>query len=403
MKKIVMGIVVIILAFAGYFAYTKFIAPPAKVLDPIAEVIIVGAHSNAAAPDFSNEAFRNEMETVYKSCGEVTVISVDGEAIASKTTIFGTDRKLPEKNLTQLAEKNTDELVDETLIKVRAKTPEADYVEALHVASGILESTECSEKRLTIMGSLLSTKGALSYVENPQLLDAGDANKIVKELQRARAIPNLNEVTVNVYASDTTAPQESLSYKQAEMLQTQFKAICREAGAKVNFHKSTNKGRVKNYTKLPKVTTVDIATDKVSFTGAVKFSDEELSFIADQAVFASEAEARTRLQPIAAYLQSDTQRHVLVAGTTASGTEEFCQNLSQERADAVKKILVDYGAEEKQITCMGLGFKNVFHVKDLNEKGELVEEKARQNRAVYIVDRYSEEGKALLKSSKMQR
>lgn len=403
MKKIIVGIVVVLIAGAGYIMYKKIVNPQTETPQPIAEVIIVGAHANATAPDFSNEAFRKEMETVYKSCGEVTVVSVDGQtSITSKTTTFGTDRKLPEKNLTQLAEKHTDEYVNEILRNVRAKTPEADYVEALHVASGILESTECSEKRLTIMGSLLSTKGVLSYVENPELLDGGEANKIIKELQRARAIPNLNEVTVNLYASNTTAPQESLSYKQADMLQEHYKAICKAAGAKVNFHKSTNKGRMKNYTKLPKVTTVDITTDKVSFTGAVKFSDEELSFIADQAVFASEAEARTRLQPIAAYLTEDTQRHVLVAGTTASGTEEFCQNLSQERADAVKKILVDYGAEENQITCMGLGFKNIFHVKDL-EKGELVEEKARQNRAVYIVDRYSEEGKALLKSSKMQR
>lgn len=67
-------------------------------------------------------------------------------------------------------------------------------------------------------------------------------------------------------------------------------------------------------------------------------------------------------------------------------------SLSLNRANACKKTLVEMGVNESQIETLGLGRQECFlRVKDLGSNGKLVEERASQNRAVYIFDTDSSE------------
>ena len=65
---------------------------------------------------------------------------------------------------------------------------------------------------------------------------------------------------------------------------------------------------------------------------------------------------------------------------------EQCIKLSTERAETVKKLLIDFGADSSRIKTKGLGYtKNPLRVNDLNENGYLLESEAKKNRAVYIL------------------
>ena len=77
-----------------------------------------------------------------------------------------------------------------------------------------------------------------------------------------------------------------------------------------------------------------------------------------------------------------------IAGMTATyGDSESCKELSLERANAVKNIIMqaDPSIKESQMVVLGLGYAdNDLRVQDIIN-GEFVEEQAQKNRAVYIL------------------
>jgi OOP family OmpA-OmpF porin len=65
---------------------------------------------------------------------------------------------------------------------------------------------------------------------------------------------------------------------------------------------------------------------------------------------------------------------VLVTGTTdKSGDAGFNLRLSQERADAVKRVLVEAGVPIGSITAKGLGERLARHVYDESERVVVVQ------------------------------
>ncbi len=68
------------------------------------------------------------------------------------------------------------------------------------------------------------------------------------------------------------------------------------------------------------------------------------------------AGAAARLQPLVAYLRDHPERQVVVQGNTdATGSPQVNQQLSQERADAVRNYLISAGIASDRIIARGLG------------------------------------------------
>ena len=88
----------------------------------------------------------------------------------------------------------------------------------------------------------------------------------------------------------------------------------------------------------------------------------------------------------------------MICGTTATGNASFCKALSQDRAETIRDLLVDMGAKKEQISCLGLGCNNPWHVEDTDKDGHLIEDNAKQNRTVYILDRNSDDAKSILEN-----
>jgi outer membrane protein OmpA-like peptidoglycan-associated protein len=86
------------------------------------------------------------------------------------------------------------------------------------------------------------------------------------------------------------------------------------------------------------------------------FDDENLKFVSNQAVFNDQSAARDSLMSIKKLWDSsrDTIQNIQIDGYIAhyTGTD----SLSQQRAEQVKKMLVDMGIPSNKISATGRGF-----------------------------------------------
>jgi len=64
----------------------------------------------------------------------------------------------------------------------------------------------------------------------------------------------------------------------------------------------------------------------------------------------------TNVQKLAEYLQENPERRAMIEGfTDSTGSETFNQQLSERRAESVKRVLVRAGIEENRLQTMGYG------------------------------------------------
>ncbi len=126
------------------------------------------------------------------------------------------------------------------------------------------------------------------------------------------------------------------------------------------------------------------------FETPFEINETQVRFVINQAVFINEDKAKEVLKPVADAILAAPEHAVLIAGTTATdGTQASCVDLSQRRANAVKKILTDtYGVPESQLKTIGLGYeKDPFERgKDRDANGKFVESEGRKNRRVVVLD-----------------
>jgi outer membrane protein OmpA-like peptidoglycan-associated protein len=135
---------------------------------------------------------------------------------------------------------------------------------------------------------------------------------------------------------------------------------------------------------LPPVTIVPVAARSIGPLPSVTvLRDGTVGFVPDQAVFRDPAQARVVLADYAREITNG--RRALLTGTTASaGTSEYRLRLSQERANAVRDLLVSLGAPADRIRTRGLGSDFPGYVPDHDPQGNLDPVPAAQNRQVII-------------------
>ena len=150
----------------------------------------------------------------------------------------------------------------------------------------------------------------------------------------------------------------------------------------------------------PKETGNTIKEADVVFEVPFELNDTQVRFVADEAIFINEAEAKAALAPVADIILAHPGHPILLAGTTAqAGTQEGCLNLSNRRADAVKDMLVnEFGVPESQLITVGLGYELDPFVRgrDHDDAGNFVETEAAKNRRVVVLDAESDMGRQIL-------
>ena len=123
-----------------------------------------------------------------------------------------------------------------------------------------------------------------------------------------------------------------------------------------------------------------------------ELNETQVRFIANQAEFLDRAAACSACKPVAEAILSHPGQKILLAGTTATmrdPRQESCEQLSLDRANAVKKLLVEqFGVPEDQLLTVGLGFlKDPFERgQDRDRRFNFIESEARKNRRVVLID-----------------
>lgn len=390
---------------------------------PVALAVVAGNHASAQLPDYS--AAEDWMEETVLRGGSIRIIVSDGSPYGITAEI---DNSVFEKSLTDSTRRR---VLDENVTALKdaasglsPQTEEVDTLQAVREAALFLSQQRAETKGLVILDTGLDTAGLLNFASRPELLQAAPED-VASALKEKSGLPDLTGVEVQMILSQTAAPQQELSSKERANLKAIWEEILQAAGASsVTVTESVSAGNANNAGNSgnagaagnsgdagnsgsgaasdlwPAVSLVETAGDtavKVDLRQKAQvFTEEKLGFAPDSDRLLDEAQARTALEPVAQYMKENPERTVIIMGSTASsGDEEFCKELSKKRAEKVASILAELGADRSRMQILGLGCSDPWHAEDLDQRGNLIESAARQNRKVMIMDAESSEAAKL--------
>lgn len=351
--------------------------------------IVLGIHDNfCAIPAETLNQPIYDCAYSYGSCS--TVISEGMPSISANYVIKKPHANINDAKRRQLADQYSAEILT-GISSLKATSPEVDTLKAITTAANSLNSTtvECS-KKLIIIDSGLSTTGLINFADT-NIID-NSPEYIIEQLQDFHALPDLQGVNVTwIGLGQTAGDQTEISASYKYKLQTLWDAILTASGANVSFvSKELPKEIVSN--DLPHVSVVPIVEDCLALDSnhvpeTVKFDENSsVKFNGDQATFVDTAAAEKELKPIADYLVTTGENMYIVGMTATHGDPIQRKQLSLARSEACKQVLVNYGVSPDKLIAVGLGFDdNVLRVKDTDTSGNLIEEQAKINRAVYFI------------------
>lgn len=384
MKKILILVIAVIMAILLTGCGGDNIVPK-----KVNAAIVIGTHANGGGVPIYSEELVDSVRSVCLTYGHISMVSSEGSP-----AVIG-DYDIPEPAKDGLSEAKLQHIVEEYVTQLlplianhTATSEEVDTIEAITLAARTLTGIE-GEKHMIVCDSGLSTTGYLNFAASDILHSSPDA--IIEELTKKQAIPSLDEVNVVwIGLGDVSLPQETLSAKEKDNLRTIWQGILEESGASVKFSSALPAGAKEG---LPYVTPVPVeGVRSVSvLSEPITLDDTQVGFIGDTAQYRDSKTAIETLTPVAQALKEAPQMKILIVGTTATGREDFCRKLSEDRALTVKSTLIDLGVDENQILkAVGLGFHDPWHVDDRNGNGYLIESLAVENRKVVILDAYGE-------------
>ena len=420
MKRIV-GMIILVIAFIGMLtgcgeesvSNGNTNGLTGQTDDGLAISFVCGIHNSfpyygaLMHPHVQDAAYR--VSYVY---GDVSAYIVDGDPfIVVNQEIAPPEENVDEEKRKMLAEDSEMAILNGLSAEdVIAKCDEVDTIQAISLSANSLRSSDASEKEMYILDSGLSTTGVLDFAS--QNIINTDPDYIVNHLKEEHAIPDLNGITIRwIGFGQTCGKQKTLSSDYLYKLKAIWEAILKEGGAIID-EKSFNMEALENIEmeyELPDVTSVPVVISPVSpqetdtgvegtvvepentmdDTTIIEFGeDTSVKFQPNTAELIDEELAVKDLESVVNYLKKSPDCKIYIAGMTATyGDSESCKNLSLERANAVKNIILhaDAGISESQMTVLGLGYEdNSLRVPDI-VGGELVEEQAKKNRVVYVL------------------
>lgn len=394
-KKILMAAGFLIMAILTGCADNEQTPGSEKMKNPeskqsVSVSVVVGAHSNANVISVNAKEVVDKVYQCAYTYGTVSLIRADGKPEEFlKTTIEEPSKKgLSDRKLQSLAEDKSNQILATFSTNGMAKYEEVDTLDAIRLAANSLKSAETDEKYLVVADTGLSTTGYLNFCKDD--LFHTETEDIIAALLDEKAIPDLEGVDVLwMYAGQTAEPQERLSEVQKAKLIEIWTAILEQAGAE-SYEFSTASASTTSYSNLPSVSIVpaDDRSSDIDPLPVVVLDSENVSFVGDEAVFEDKEQAEKAISTVAQTLLAHPENSVYVVGCTASaiGKEDFCQILSEARASEVVELLKEFGVPTEQMKAVGMGSQAPWHVTDLDASGHQIEEYAKQNRCVVILD-----------------
>jgi outer membrane protein OmpA-like peptidoglycan-associated protein len=226
----------------------------------------------------------------------------------------------------------------------------------------------------------------------------GNPDLISSNFYDLQAIPDFYGITVSWHQiGDTANPQEKPTPEQRNQLISIWRAIIEKTGG--IFETSSivaNPGDI-DATDLPNVSAVQLATVnaplipqaqvKPQVIEPIIFSEEQVHFVGDKAIYVNATEAEAAIKPTAEFMLANPNFTALLVGTTAGNTSnDFTYKLSGDRAAKVRETLIKFDVPAERIQTIGLASSDPWHIPDTDNKGKMNENNATQNRKVVLLD-----------------
>ena len=391
MKKIISAILVLTLALTLCGTLSACTTTTNQINEPLALSFVLGIRRNF--PRIGSNA-QSIYDSVLEACtnyGEVSYAVVEGTPEQTKTiTLEKSDKNLSAAKIKEIAKRNANGIVS-GFASLKAETPEVDTLQTVRLSANALKASAIGNKKLVVYDNGLCTAGLLSQLKYNVL--ATDPDIVVDKLEQLHALPDLEGVEVLwIGLGCVSGEQQTIPDSYKFKLETLWRAIIERSGGRVTFDSTPVTGEETE--GLPHVSVVEFPSDdlglgntvSVTDTSVYKLDEGTCKFIGDKAELVDTTAAMKAVEPFVEYLKSNPGEKILIAGTTAKVGNGDGIELSYQRTQTVKKMLLDSGVKEEQIECIGLGCtNNCLRVEDHNADGTLNEKMAAQNRAIYII------------------
>lgn len=407
MKKTIALILTIVLALGLVGSLTGCSSNNEVSTEKVAVCYVIANTANSKGLNLQSPLVQDTIYSTILNYGYISVVNADGSPEVVLANSFDIDEKYKGASKDKLAMDARSKATNliSGMQTVIADDPEIDYLEALRLAVRSLTSLEgYASKQIIVLGTGLSTTGVLNFNNN---LISAEPDVIVELLNEKSEIPNFSDITVYwQQLGDVAAPQKALTSAQKNKLQKIYGSLV-ETGGGTFVYNEIMANPVNESVEYPAVTPVDLpddtpiafeadeldTEDDKAFEEPQVLSESQVEFIGDQANYLYPDKAVENIRPIAEYLlKHDDVNIVLIGSTAGDSTNASTLKLSQERADAVKKTLLDLGVSADRITTVGMGASDPWHISNAGYDGAA----ASANRKVVLLDARSATAQTIL-------
>lgn len=372
-------------------------------------VYIVGRHANAQPPAINESTIESSVQSAIDNNTLLSVIELDGNPTVEKDNRFKFNLK---KNVSSTIKKKyvskmTNKVI-ETFNNLTPKVAEVDILKAIEIAANELNSSDANTdyaKHIVVYSTGVQTTGLIDMTKFNILSSKETVNEVVEQLSAKQALPNLEGITIDWYnLNQVSGEQKEFTAKMESNNEYLWGTLIAKAGGKVDF-KSDNATADDRTNYDVGVSVVPVTEDSLNVQeynkdSSVVFTTDEIAFKSDSVEFVDEKQASQAVTKIINYMLYNKDYNLLLAASTATvPPQNKCESFSKKRAEAVKSLIIsrsDNQIDSSRITTIGMGYENPYHVSDTSKNGSLIEEKAKQNRAVYAMNKDSTEAKQLM-------
>lgn len=371
-------------------------------------VYIVGRHANAQPPAINISTIESSVQSAIENNTLLSVIELDGSPTVEKDNRFTFNLK---KNVSSTIKKKyvskmTNKVI-ECFDNLTPKVAEVDILKAIEIAANELNSSDANTdyaKHIVVYSTGVQTTGLIDMTKFNILSSKETVDEAIEQLSAKQALPNLEGITIDWYNLNQVAgEQKELTAEMKANNEYLWGTLIAKVGGKVDF-KSDNATAADKTNYDIGVSVVPVTEDSLNIEeynkdSSVVFTTDEIAFKSDSVEFVDEEQASQAVTKIINYMLYNKDYNLLLAASTATvPPQNKCESFSKKRAEAVKSLIISRSnnhIDSSRITTIGMGYENPYHVSDTSKNGSLIEEKAKQNRAVYAMNKDSIEAKQL--------
>jgi OmpA-OmpF porin, OOP family len=324
---------------------------PCPVVAKAGLAVAVGGRANSPAPVVPDGVGALIDKAVTEGTG-IDIIRVDGHPSIACAMSFTSNAANPVARADDLS--RFKQQARGAVAATRAKEPEANPLQALVLAA----AAAGPGGTVALVDSGLQTVAPLDF-HVQGLLDA-DPDAVVDQLASHGFLPDLHGRTVVLAGIGYTAPPQSpLDDRRRANLVHIWERIVSGAGATVQTVTSPNTAAALE--NVPAVSPVDVPpTDVIRIacnTTSILSNDGAVGFRPDSTTFVDSGAARQTLTPFATFLRQNRGAQAGLVGTVAHyGTDSGDAGLSRLRAQRVRAVLIELGADGDRIVARGAGW-----------------------------------------------